>query len=185
MRQALWSACSATPLTERLPRPNLARFQLSAADSRVVLGALWSLDPRSFATGQEFDRQDLSEAIRESGTVAEVATRLVTREPATHRAWAANRIFWLDADPPNGDLLPRKSDVALRQRVLCSHALSLELVDLYATGQVEAFLKGRQEVMEGVVRTFLDGMAETAFEDTPPLDSLDLDEDEDAPRDGT
>jgi len=62
--------------------------------------------------------------------------------------------------------------------VLESHGLSESLLKQLEDGNNEAFLDGRQQILERVVSDFIARMAEKDFEDTPPLDDLNLDDDE-------
>ncbi|MCP5198149.1 MAG: DUF262 domain-containing protein [Gammaproteobacteria bacterium] len=169
------------PIDQTLPSPSLAGFKTSTAASRIVLAALWALKPRSLLTGQPYDRQQLIEAIQPDATLAGVAQRILTREPENQRAWAANRILVLEAE----DELPMSvADLLIapplgRAEAECglfpSHALDAELVNALAQGDKTAFLEGRQRRIKQVVADFIERMAETCLEDTPPLDSFDLD----------
>jgi len=71
-------------------------------------------------------------------------------------------------------LLHGRSD---EQAFLASHALDPALVATLARGDEIGFLEQRQEKIARIVDDFLSRMAETDHEDTPPLDSLDLDDD--------
>lgn len=172
------------PMEWKPKPPNLTQFNTRKAESRVVLCALWSLRPRSFATGEAYSRQDLSEAISEGGTLGQVVGRILSREPEGHRAWAANRLFVLEE--PTGSvadlLLVAPEDLApgtkySRPDVLASHALTEELADALSRRDLEYFLEGRQALIQAATDDFLARTAELEFEDTPPLDSLDLDDD--------
>jgi hypothetical protein len=136
-------------------------------------------------TGRPYERSDLVETIQSGGTLAGVAQRILRREPDGQLAWAANRILLLDPD------FPGPLDVALLvhqwymeqkghdvSASLASHALGEDLMRVL--GDPAAFLNARQQRLEGVVRGFLEVMAETQLEDTPPLDSFDLDDLEEA-----
>ncbi len=174
------------PMDRKTELPDLMRFNMKTAESRVVLCALWSLNPRSFATGEVFSRQDLSEAISPEGTLGQVVGRIVSREPEGHKAWAANRLFVLEKEPmnrvadllltPHLDLTPGIERSRFRD-TLTSHALTEELVEALSRRNVEHFLEGRQKLIQAAVEDFIARTAELEFEDTPPLDSLDLDDD--------
>ena len=174
------------PLGPSMPMSKLTGFRTSTADSRIALCALWSLGPRSFANHRAYTRQDLTDAIPPGGTAADAVGRILRKEPAGHRAWAANRIFTLQEQRPAAASLLSCLDVLFEREeiraTLRSHALTEEVLAELARGDEVAFLEGRQRRVEAVVRDFLAGMTELQLEDTPPLDSLDLDE-EDEERD--
>jgi len=170
----------ASPFDSTLRLPPLTGFRTSAAASRIVLSALWALRPRSLLTGRPYDRSDLAESMRPEGTPAVIARRILNRAPNDQLAWAANRILVLDPELPGtpADLLvspplERENNAA---EFLASHALDDTLIFALAQGDKTAFLNTRQQRLAEIVRTFLEAMAETQLEDTPPLDSLDLDD---------
>lgn len=170
------------PIDQALSFPSLAGFKTSAAASRIVLSALWALKPRSLLTGQPYERQQLIEAIQPDTTLAGVAKRIFNREPESQKAWAANRILVLEAEDESpmsvADLLiapPLERNVA-ECDLLASHALDAELIRTLTEGNKTAFLDGRQQLIQQVVADFIERMAETRLEDTPPLDSFDLDD---------
>lgn len=170
------------PIDQALPFPSLAGFKTSAAASRIVLSALWALKPRSLLTGQPYERQQLIEAIQPDATLAGVAKRILNREPESQKAWAANRILVLEAEdelPMSvADLLiaPPLGREVDEHDLFASHALDAELIKTLAEGNKTAFLDGRQQRIKQAVADFVERMAETRLEDTPPLDSFDLDD---------
>lgn len=169
-----------TPINQSLPLPSLTGFKTNTAASRIVLSALWGLKPRSLLTGQLYDRQQLTETIQTDVTPSRVAQRILNREPENQRAWAANRILVLEDELPMAvaDLLitpPLGRDV-VECDLFASHAIDAELVGTLAAGDKTAFLDGRQQRVKQVVANFIERMAETRLEDTPPLDSFDLDD---------
>lgn len=170
----------AAPLDSTLRLPSLTGFRTSAAASRIALSALWSLRPCSLLTGRPYERSDLAESIRAEGTAAAIARRILNRAPNDQVGWAANRLLVLDQELPGtpSDLLvspplERESNAA---EFLASHALDDALICVLAQGDKTTFLKTRQQRLADIVRNFLEVMAETQLEDTPPLDSFDLDD---------
>lgn len=168
------------PIDQALPFPSLVGFKTIAAASRIVLSALWALKPRSLLTGQPYDRQQLIEALQPDATLAGVAKRFLNREPENQKAWAANRILVLEDELPMAvaDLLitpPLGRDVA-ECDLFASHALDAKVVRALTEEDKTAFLDGRQQRIKQVVADFIERMAETRLEDTPPLDSFDLDD---------
>lgn len=171
------------PIDQALPPPGLTGFRTNTAAGRIVLSALWSLKPRSLLTKDSkdsYDRQQLSEALHPDAPLASVVPRILAREPEHQRPWAANRILVLEDELPGtvADLLVepplwRNGD---QTAFLGSHALDESLVEDLARRDKAAFLNGRQRLIEKAVKDFVGRMAETSLEDTPPLDSLDLDD---------
>jgi uncharacterized protein DUF262 len=168
------------PIDRSLHLTKLTGFRTNSAESRIVLSALWALEPRSLLTGKPYDRQQLTEALQPDATLANVAQRILKVEPESHRAWAANRIIVLEQELPEAVAtllvsrpLEREGDDSA---LFASHALDAGLIDALAHGDKGGFLNDRQTRIEGVVKSFLERMAETHLEDTPPLDSFDLDD---------
>ncbi|WP_394822872.1 DUF262 domain-containing protein [Pendulispora albinea] len=178
----------ASPIDRALPPPRLTHFRTNKAGSRIILCALWSLGPRSFLNGDPYLQIDLIEELSAGGTLASVVSRVLRREPEGYEHWAANRIFAMDLEPAGGvrELLampPIALTAAMREEVLASHALDGQLVAALLRDDPKGFLEGRQQLIQQVSATFLSQMAEEGFEDTPPLDSLDLDDEDHGERD--
>lgn len=174
----------ADPLDRSPAKPDLRRFNMKSAEGRVALCALWSLGPRSFLTGTAFNNQQLGAAIATAGALSAVLERVIPREPSECKGWAANRILLLD-EAPDGvvDLVTRPPEgwsAKCTEDVWKSHALSAELVHALETGDHGGFLGKRQDLVEQVTSAFVSRMAEIGFEDTPPLDELDLDDEPNA-----
>ncbi|HMU31908.1 MAG TPA: DUF262 domain-containing protein [Nitrospira sp.] len=170
-----------SPLDSQLHLPRLEGFKTSSAESRIVLAAMWALQPRSIKTGVVYSREDLAEAIQPPEvTLKDVARRIFSREPEDQSAWAANRIFVLEQELSES-LTAGIADQSARtecsaDEFLQSHALSEEMVVKIANGEKEEFLRVRQAHIRVVVERFLQRMSETELEDTPPLDDFDLDD---------
>ncbi len=168
------------PMDSVLRTPKLEGFRTNSAESRIVLSALWALKPRSLLTGQAYDRPQLTEAFQLDGTLADVAQRILRREPENHRNWAANRLLVLESELPESvsELLvvPPLDREGGERELFASHALDEELIKILAHGDTNAFLEARQQRIEQLVKDFIERMAETQLEDTPPLDSFDLDD---------
>jgi hypothetical protein len=169
-----------SPVNQALPLPSLTGFKTNTAAGRVVLSALWALKPRSLLTGKPYDRPQLAEAIQPAATLGGVAKHILNREPENQRAWAANRILVLEDELPGtvADVLIEPSLFRLGDdsEFLASHALDDALIQALLHREKIAFLEERQRHIEEAVRDFISRMAETDLEDTPPLDSFDLDD---------
>ena len=62
--------------------------------------------------------------------------------------------------------------------ILKSHGLNKSMLKILQGDEPEKFLRERQKRLQEIVRDFIARMAETQFEDTPPLDDLNLDNDD-------
>jgi hypothetical protein len=170
-------------------KPDLLRFRPNQADSRVVLCALWDHGPRSLATGALYTRQDLADCVDQRTSARAALTHLVRNPPKEMRSSAGNWCFFLEeVARPFVELLARPSSTidlfaddpseTAYEEVLDSHCLSTELLSLLETGETERFLRDRQAIVQQVVERFITRNTGAGFEDTPPLDELDLDDDE-------
>ncbi|MFY4719265.1 DUF262 domain-containing protein [Streptomyces sp. LaBMicrA B280] len=163
--------------------PNPERFKTNEATAKVVLGAWWSLSPRSLVSGKPFDAQDLSTLLGDQTTAATVAYRIFPRGLSPQQQLlAANRLFLPTGSEPVDEIplllsqQPVDLDDETWDAVLTSHCLDRSMTKLLAQGERGQFLSLRQEAIANQLRDFLDRMAEWSYEDTPALDSLDLDE---------
>ncbi len=163
--------------------PSAKRFRANEAAGKIVLCSWWSLEPRSPLTGERYDVTDLSSLLAEQATAAPAVHRIFphgVRED--QQLWAANRLFVPSATESADSFLeavarpPVFLGIGRWADVLASYCLDPEVVSLFDRGLSEDFLKARQEKIEGNLWVFINRMAEWQFEDTAPLDSLDLDE---------
>ncbi len=157
------------------------RFKSTMAEARFVLCALWALGPRSPQSGDPYDRTKLAAVLGDRATATE-AVEIFFARAAGARGATASRVILLDDDAsgaPEGLFSMRPATISedAWAEVLRSHALEPELVDPEANMGVEAFLDQRKGMLEQVTRRFLERQTESDFEDTPPLDELDLDDD--------
>lgn len=168
--------------------PDPARFKTNEATAKIILASWWSLRPRSLVSGDPFDGQDLTTALAEQTTAATVTYRIFPRGlTPQQQLLAANRLLLpAEAEPVNdlgASLILRREDLGDEtwDAVLESHCLDRGIVAALREGDRNRFLALRQEAVVRQLRDFLNRMAEWDFEDTPALDSLDLDELDDAP----
>lgn len=177
----------ADPIDGALHLPPLTGFRTTAATSRIILSALWALGPRSLATGQPYTRSDLTEAIEIEGSIAPIARRILRRTVEDPTASAANRMLVLDQELPGtaADMLlnPPLERKGAATEFLSAHALTEAMIGALAQERNNYFLESRQQLLATIVCDFLERMAETALEDTPPLDSLILDDLDEGERD--
>ncbi|MFF2186467.1 DUF262 domain-containing protein [Streptomyces sp. NPDC058155] len=167
----------------RPPLPRLDRFRPNEAATRIVLGAWWSLRPRSLVTGRVLDAQDL-DAVLQQDRNAVNATPMIYPSLVTdtsHRQRCANRLLLPSDDDPVSEIpgalahQPVGLDDATWDAVLASHLLDRDTAAL-AGRDADAFLEARQERISRQLAHFVGQMAEWDYEDTPALDSLDLDD---------
>ncbi|MFF9776220.1 DUF262 domain-containing protein [Streptomyces sp. NPDC013978] len=163
--------------------PNPVRFKTNEATSKIVLSAWWSLQPRSLVTGEPFDSQDLASLLGDQSTAAMAAHRIFRRGlTPQQQLLAANRLFLPTGSDPVDEIpmllahKPVDLDDATWDAVLASHCLDESIVQAILLGDRDRFLTARQERITQQLQEFLKRMAEWDYEDTPALDSLDLDE---------
>lgn len=167
---------------QSLSLPSLVGFKTNSANGRIVLSALWGLKPRSLLTGEPYDQQQLTLALQDEATLRDVAKRFFSQDPEGKRLWAANRLLILD----NNEDLPVSvvellvsqplGSVGNAMEILTSHALDETMQQALIDKDKSAFLDIRQQRVAQVVKDFVERMTEPQLEDTPPLDSFDLDE---------
>lgn len=156
------------------------KYRSTKAEVRFVFAAMWDAGPRSPRTGERFDRRALTSALERRETFTDALEPLFRA-----RGEVSNRVFSLDDDDAvtREDLVePLQIDASTWSVVLASHGLDEELARSLREGDEERFMKGREEKMRKTTEAFLARMTEARFEDTPPLDALDLDADEGEPR---
>ncbi len=159
--------------------PHLDHFRTSNAETRVILCALWSLGPRSPVDGSPYAIEDLASTL-EIDITAKAALRMFF--PKSPHSLAANRAILLDEVKTEvDDAFSTGEDFeqfhsSTRAAILKSHALDKQMLRFLQEGKATDFLAARGARLGAVVRDFLARMTERHFEDTPPLDDLDLDE---------
>lgn len=173
--------------------PDLKRFRSTAVATRFVLCSWWSLEPRSLTTGEPFSRADIVACLdEERGPIAAVQY-VISRYsvPEGYRLWAANRSLYPAADKsepgPLEGLLYLYDDLSLQDdqhalspgewnRALASHSISPAMAESIRRGAVDDFLHARHLALTDQLDLFIRQQCEWGFEDTPPLDSLVLDD---------
>jgi len=170
--------------------PDLKRFRSNEAATKLVLCSWWSQEPRSLTTGQPFGSVDLALSIDDARTPLDAIQYVVSRYSVRRELspWSANRILYptmeYEAGSVEGILTLPPDQRPLNgldwTTALASHNMSLEMAMAAERGDVEAFLTARQETLERQLGTFLQQRCEWGFEDTPPLDSLVLDDEAEA-----
>lgn len=157
-----------------------ARFRANSAATRVLLCVLWSLKPRSPETGEPFTAEDLADDIGSASSATRAAQELVRRSilsNASLRGSAGNRLLLpgvpMEAfDGLLGQLSGERSELA--SRVLESHLVPTGRAGL----TVDALVAGRAERITIATADFVKAMTGEGLDDTPPLASLDLDDED-------
>ena len=174
--------------------PDLRRFRSKDAATKLVLCSWWYLEPRSLTTGEPFDVADLAASIDDARTPLDAVEYVVSpyAVPRELRQWSANRTLYPSANGSEVGAL--ESIISLPpgqrpliavdwERALESHSISLEMAASVERRDVTEFLAARQEALERQFEAFLRHRCEWEFEDTPPLESLVIDDEAEEPDD--
>lgn len=166
--------------------PDLKRFRSNEAATKLVLCSWWSQEPRSLTTGKPFESVELARSIDEARTPLDAIQYVVSRRSVRpeRSPWSANRILYPAVEYESGPvesiltLPPERRHVNGLdwEKALASHNMNLEMATVIAHGDVGEFLMTRQAALESQLDTFVRTRCEWKFEDTPPLDSLVLDD---------
>lgn len=181
------------PIEKSSNFPKLTGFRTNKAPSRIVMSALWDLQPCSLITGNVYSRKDLTNALAHETSLADIAMRISRSESDDSNSWAGNRMIVLEnqnrdeeeklPDSLKNTLISLSINSSFSEkslaRVLESHALNQKILVSLAMDDRKTFLNDRQQKMRSIVKKFLEHMTGIYLEDTPPLDSLDHDDDED------
>jgi hypothetical protein len=170
--------------------PDLKRFRSNEAATKLIIGSWWSQGPRSLTTGQPFGIVDLALRINDARTPLDAVQHVISRYLVGRELspWSANRVLYPATEyefgpvasiltvPPEQRPLRGPEWVA----ALTSHSISPEMAAAIEHGDVEGFLTAREEALERQLDIFLRQRCEWEFEDTPSLDSLIIDDEDEA-----
>ncbi|MFC4033512.1 DUF262 domain-containing protein [Streptomyces polygonati] len=161
--------------------PGADRFRTNEATTKIILSAWWSLRPRSLTSGDVLDAQNLDALLGSDRTAANAAPMVFPRlRDSRMKLLPANRLFLPTTSDPVSEIpallagQPLDIDESTWDAVLASHLLDRDVAAL-ADRDRDVFLALRQQRVLGHLAGFLGRMAEWDYEDTPSLDSLDLD----------
>lgn len=170
--------------------PDLKRFRSNEAATKLVLCSWWSQEPRSLSTGEPFGSAELALCIDDARTPFDAVQYVVSRYSVRRElsSWSANRILYPATEyelGPVESILTLPSDQRPLKgpdwaAALATHSITHDMARAVEQGDVERFLTGRQEALECQLDTFLRQRCEWEFEDTPPLDSLVIDDEDEA-----
>lgn len=146
-------------------------FSARSADSRVVLLALTSLDPRSLDEETLIDVPELI-AKGNAGAFRTIVDPRGNAHPLTHSP--ANRMLY-----PGGDrrstrkaLLERIENKGIHDPVLVSHAITPEAAAFLTEDRVEQFLEARSQFIVDTVNALGDRLAGWSRSDRPSIEYL-------------
>jgi hypothetical protein len=162
----------------------VAHFRSNYATGKIIACAMWACDPRSLRTGEVIDRPTLAESLGEAQTPRPALTRIASHGVLDRdvRESAASWLLvpGLEAAPAEviGILRTRPIDIdeAVWDLALSSHCVDDGVLVYLSTGDIGAFVRSRQVVLQDRVDRFLLQRWEWGFEDTPPIDSLVMDD---------
>ncbi|GAA3441698.1 DUF262 domain-containing protein [Planomonospora venezuelensis] len=174
------------------PLPELRRFKTNEAAAKITLCSWWELDACDPTSGDPAHIRDLAECLIDRPTPADAVRYIVpSRQVAVEqRLWAANRVLVPVVRYESGKEIGHhllhsplgEEDVFAPfgsrgyangwRTILRSHLVTPEMVELLRRGEIEDFLKARQEAILRHLDSFLHRMCEWDFEDTPPLAEL-------------
>jgi len=182
-------------LLELIPKdavrvPDLKRFRSNEASTKLLLGSWWSQEPRPLTNGQPFTIVDLALSIDDARTPLDAVRYVVSRFSVRRdlSPWSANRVLYPAVGHELGSVesiltLPpgqRPLSGTDWATALSSHSITLEMAAAIERGNVEGFLNARQDRLKHQFDTFLRQRCEWDFEDTPSLDSLIIDDEDEA-----
>lgn len=166
---------------------DLRRFSTSEASTKMLLATWWSLNPRDPLTTRPYQQADLTENLIEQQTARSVTPYILPRRsvPLERRQWAAIRALMPGLEVDSRELIPLLSAKPVGQEnrhwqaMLRSHGILPAMPGLLREGRYDDFLTARQGSLNSDLTTFLAKACEWEFENTPPLSSFVLDEDDD------
>lgn len=170
--------------------PDLKRFRSNEAATKIVLCAWWDDKPRSLDDGDLVDQEDLAACLTDRTSALDAVRYVVPRQslPLDQRIWAANRILLPllkdDAKSVEGLLVSGAAapemGPALWKETLWSHAISTDWVPLLLSGDsgADEFLGRRHVELKSRLHKFLSLQCAWDRDDSPPLASLELEDEE-------
>ena len=165
-----------------LPDPH--RFKTNESAAKIALCSWWHLGPRNPETGDRYSRHDMTAALADGATAADAVKAVFPRRfvPDNQRLWAANRVLMpVLVEPVNAvSGLLQRAPLDLTDEtwsaVLASHLIDAHTQQLLIRDDVPDFVAERQDAVVAQLQTFLSLKCEWGFEDTPPIEDLELDD---------
>ena len=168
---------------------DLSRFATNEASTKILLCSWWALEPRNPSNAQPYDRADLALSLMDQRTARDAVRYLVPPKsiPGEDRPWAANRALMPGLEVDAREIValisqpPLDVDGKEWVQMLASHSITPELSELLRREKFSKFILARQQLLESNASEFLSRVCEWSFEDTPPLSSLVVAEEDDSP----
>jgi hypothetical protein len=162
---------------------NIDNFRSTSASTRILLCAMWSKQPRSFLTGEPYVQDELGRILERKRTAKDIVTTILSKDPKGEKTPTANRFIFLEEDSIEYarhifQCKPTTIDDSSWAELLSSHVVDLDMSKSLSEENGVHFLELRKVQLHKLIEDFLSSVTETSFEDTPPLFSLILDEDD-------
>jgi len=163
----------ATLSSDPLPTPDISSFRTNHSAGKVVLAALWSLEPEDPETLQKISRTQLARALDGDVSPAAISLELFSQSHGRVSAAriAANRVI---ATQGRQDFLAALTPESNLESLL----LDARLLSLLQNNDRKTFLLERSSKLEDFLISFIKTRTSEEFELTPPLSDLDLDTDD-------
>ncbi|GAB4376983.1 MAG: hypothetical protein Kow00121_25230 [Elainellaceae cyanobacterium] len=162
---------------------NLLNFRSTAASTRILLCAMWSKRPRSFLSGEPYSQDELGRFLEGKRTAKDIVSTIFRKDPSGSKTPTANRFILLGEESVEyaRDIFQQQPRTMMDLswfELLDSHVVDTEMRDSLIRQDSAHFLKLRELQLRKLTENFLSSMTEASFEDTPPLSSLIIDEDD-------
>lgn len=150
-------------LTEKPQVPDLSVFRATRSDSKLILSALWSLEPFDPSTGDPITQEQLAEALEGETTPSRVVTDVVaSRNAPKGCALAALKVISVVDGRELVGALEVGTDL---HRLL----LDAEMVRALQSNDVSKFLERRESAMGSFLQDFLSARTGWEQDDSAPL----------------
>ena len=140
---------------------------------------MWSLGPRSFLNGKPYTQEEMGQLLEDRQTARSIVSTIV---PRNDPALIANSFIFFEETSIESArecflVKPQCIGEPTWHELLKSHSISEQAMINLATNKIDGFFECREESLGRQTSSFLNGMTAADFEDTPPLQSLVIDED--------
>lgn len=163
---------------------DIARFKKSAPQTRSMLCAWWQRAPRNIWTGEAFSLGELTECLGNQNTV-DPAIRRIVRSSDIPVNLSANQLLHPSGEQPDEYIvealthLPMRFDAKIGRTIARSHGIDQESLSLLEAGDYQRFFEFRLSYLERDYKDFMRRACAWGLEDTPPLSSLIIDDEDD------
>ncbi len=180
---SLQSLLKAVEAYSSMSQPDIESFRSTSANSQILLCAMWSHRPRSFQIGKPYLQNELGSALEGSSTANDIVVSILPRDSAVSKSNVANKLIFLGEEPieeirSTFHCQPSNMTETDWEDLLSSHIVDRKMQFALSKGNYSTFFRLREKRLNQVTADFLEAKMKASFEDTPPLASLILDEDE-------